>query len=152
MFPHMQLTMTMNEKGNAEAILQALRGHHLVAFVPTEMRKTEAGIGTLTLIQKGEVSVDGMRVELKGLWRIRVKTIDGHKGEAMVRFERVEESGDELGMRGKAELMKRVHAQLDEFGQLIPDLPVEIMEVLRGARDASELADLLLVVAHIDPR
>ena len=60
----------------------------------------------------------------------------------MVRFERVEESGDELGIEEGRKLMKRVHAQLDEFGKLIPDLPVEIMEVTEGARDASGLADL----------
>ena len=38
--------------------------------------------------------------------------------------------------------LRRVHAQIDEFRKLIPDIPQEITAMLSSAKTASELSDL----------
>ena len=72
LFPHMEVTLPITEKRSADAVLRALRENHLVAFVPSDFERTSEGIGTLSLLTHSETTQGGVRVNLRGLWRVRV--------------------------------------------------------------------------------
>lgn len=140
MFPYMEITLSMTEKKSSDAVLRALREHHLIAFIPSDFERTSEGIGTLTLVTNSEVSREGVRVILKGLWRVLVSNPRGLDSDQVVRVERVEE--EEKDAKETESLLRRVQGQVSEFSEILPDIPQEIISVLRNAKTASELSDL----------
>jgi ATP-dependent Lon protease len=139
MFPHMEVTLSITEKRNTDAILRALRENHLVAFIPADFERTIEGIGTLSLVTRSGPVPDGVQVDLKGLWRVRVTNPRGLDAEQLVRIERVEEKEEEGEGQG---MMRRVQNQISEFSEILPDIPPEIISLLKSAKTPSELSDL----------
>ena len=139
LFPHMEITLPITEKRSADAVLRALRENHLVAFVPSDFERTSEGIGTLSLLTHSETTLGGVRVNLKGLWRVRVTNPRGLDSEEVVRIERAEEV--EEGAEGP-NLVRRVQSQISELGEILPEIPREILSLLKNAKTPSELSDL----------
>jgi ATP-dependent Lon protease len=140
LFPHMEVTIPLTEKRDAEAVLRALREHHLVAFVPADFEGTSEGIGTLSLVTRSEPTQAGVQADLKGLWRVRVTNSAGLDFGQVVKIERVEEY--EEGEMRDPSVMRKVQDQIAEFSEILTDIPPEIVSVLKNARTASELSDL----------
>jgi ATP-dependent Lon protease len=138
LFPHMEVTLSITEKRSTDAILRALRENHLVAFIPADFERTSEGIGTLSLVTRSGPTQDGVQVDLKGLWRVRVTNPRGLDAEQLVRVERVEEKADGEG----GGVMRRVQSQIAEFSEILPDIPEEIISLLKSAKTPSELSDL----------
>lgn len=140
LFPRMQISLTLDGEKGKGAISQALRQNHLVAFIPADFESEREGIGTLTLVVGSEQTLKGLRVDLRGLWRVKVKNVLGLSSGQLVKVQKLGEVED--GSDDEALSMRRVHAQLEEFRKLIPDIPEEITNLLSGASTASELSDL----------
>ena len=140
LFPHMEITLPITEKRSSDAVLRALREHHLVAFIPADFERTSEGIGTLSLVTGTEPAKDGVRVVLRGLWRVRVTNPKGLDSDQVVQIERVEEllENESSG----PSVMRRVQNQIAEFSEIMTDIPEEIISVLRNAKTPSELSDL----------
>lgn len=139
LFPRMQISLTLGEDNGIGAIGQALKEHHLVAFIPTDFETEKEGIGVLTLVLSSRRTPKGLHVDLRGLWRVRVTNAAGLNSGPMVKVEKVDET--ENSKNGSVTL-KRVHAQIEEFRELIPDIPAEITSMLSSASTPSELSDL----------
>lgn len=142
LFPHMEVALTLQEKRDLAALEQALREHHLLAFIPSSRSQSNpATIGVLVLVRKSNPSHDGARqVILKGLWRIKVKNFAKEDVYTKIRFERVNETENDSNSR--LSVMKKVHGQIDEFVKLIPEIPIEIISLLKSVETSGKLADL----------
>jgi len=140
LFPRMQISVVLGEAKGVGAISQALQQHSLVAFIPNDFEREKAGIGVLTQVVGTEQTQKGLRVELRGLWRVRVTNSSGLDSGPMVKVEKIDESG--RSAKDGSTTLRRVHAQIDEFRHLIPDIPPEITSLLASAKTASELSDL----------
>jgi len=134
----MQVTLALGEENGVDAISRAVAENKLIAFIPSEYEELREGIGVLTLVLSSERSPDGLRADLRGLWRVKVSNPSGLKSGPYVRVEKLDES-PELDDRASIDM---VHAQIDEFKHLLPDIPPEITSVLSEANTASELSDL----------
>jgi ATP-dependent Lon protease len=140
LFPHMEITIPLTGKRNADAVLRALREHHLVAFVPADFEGTSEGIGTLSLLTGNQPTQNGVQVDLKGLWRVRVTNPLGLDSDQVVQIERVEEYEEPpLADPG---VMRKVQGQIEEFSEILTDIPPDIISHLKSAETASELSDL----------
>jgi ATP-dependent Lon protease len=140
LFPHMEVTIPITEKRSADAVLRALREHHLVAFIPADFERTSEGIGTLSLVTGSQPTQGGVQVDLKGLWRVRVMNPNGLDSDQVVQIERAEDYED--GRAGDPTVIRRVHDQIEEFSGILTDIPPEIVSLLQSARTSSELSDL----------
>lgn len=140
LFPRMQISVTLGEEKGIGAVAQALQENRLVAFIPTDFEREREGIGVLTLVVASEQTPKGLRVELRGLWRVRVANVFGLNSGPLVKVEKLDEV-EGLG-KDRSMTLRRVHAQIDEFRELIPDIPPEITSLLSNAKTASELSDL----------
>jgi len=140
LFPHMEVTIPITEKRSADAVLRALREHHLVAFIPADFERTSEGIGTLSLVTGSQPTQGGVQVDLRGLWRVRVMNPNGLDSDQVVQIERAEEYDD--GKAGDPTVIRRVHDQIEEFSGILTDIPPEIISLLKSARTSSELSDL----------
>jgi ATP-dependent protease La (LON) substrate-binding domain len=140
LFPRMQVSMTLGEEDGIGAVGRALKQHHLVAFIPTDFESQKEGIGVLTQVLSSEQTPNGLRVGLRGLWRVRVTSPFGLGSVPLVRIEKADEIEGSAGDGLQA--VRRVRKQIDEFRELIPDIPQEITAMLLSAQTASELSDL----------
>ena len=140
-FPHTEILVTVQNQRNKVALLQAAKERQLIVFIPSHNSKDVTGsIGTLVLVRKTTVAKGSLSASLKGLWRVRVEKVLEEREYARVRFTRAEETDD--ASTGKSKIMQIVLGQIDEFVKLIPGIPPEIIEVLRGAETPGKLADL----------
>ena len=139
LFPRMQVSLMLSEEKGLGVISKALQQNHLIAFIPSEFERQTEGVGVLTLVVSSEHAPKGLRVELRGLWRIRVLNDSGLGSGPAVRVKKLD---DVESSKDEAQTVRRVHAQLDEFRELIPDIPAEITALLANASTASELSDL----------
>ncbi len=140
LFPHMEVTIPITEKRSADAVLRAMREHHLVAFIPADFERTSEGIGTLSLVTGSQPTQGGVQVDLKGLWRVRVMNPNGLDSDQVVQIERAEEYED--GNAGDVMVIRRVHSQIEEFSGILTDIPPEIISLLKSAKTPAELSDL----------
>ncbi len=140
LFPRMQIALVLGEERGKSAISRALHENHLVAFVPADYEREREGIGVLTLVVSSEQTLKGLRVDLRGLWRVRVKNPLGLSSGPLVMVQKLAEEEEAPG--DYVVSLMRVHAQLEEFRKLIPDIPEEITTLLQSAKSASELSDL----------
>lgn len=140
LFPHMEVRIPITEKRAADAVLRALREHHLVAFIPADFERTSEGIGTLSLVTGSEPTQGGVQVDLRGLWRVRVMNPRGLDSDQVAQIERVEEYEEKD--TADPSVMRRVQTQIGEFSEILTDIPQEIIATLKNARSASELSDL----------
>ena len=140
MFPRMQVTLILSEENGKGAIERALQKNHLVAFVPSEYEKHLEGIGVLTLVVGSEHTPKGLRVELRGLWRVRVVNEVGLSSGPFVRVKKLDDFGE--SSQNEVQTVNKIQSQLDEFRHLIPDIPEEITRMLKAASTAAELSDL----------
>lgn len=137
-FPRMQVTLALGEEHGVEAVSRAVAENRLIAFIPAEYEELREGLGVLTLVLSTEKSPDGLRADLRGLWRVKVSNPGGLRSGPSVMVEKLDEPGEPED----SSTIDRVHAQLDEFRELLPDIPPEIMSMLSEAKSASELSDL----------
>lgn len=137
--PRLQVSLTVSGRRGLSVISLAQREHSLVALVPPGAHP-KGVIATLCQIMSSEPNSDGLRVNLRGLWRIRVSHIPKRDWELKARFEHVEEQGGDAP--AGVTVMKSVFSQIDEFTRLIPDMPEEVVTALKEAKTPGELADL----------
>lgn len=134
------MTLLLTEERGLGAISRALSKNRLVAFIPSDYESRADGIGVLTSVLSTEQTAKGLRVELRGLWRVRVVREGGLGSGPVVTVRRI---GDvDISNRDEEQTLKRVHAQIEEFRSLIPDIPSEITTLLATANTAAELSDL----------
>ncbi len=140
LFPHMEILTSLDDQGSLLALREAMRGRQILAFIPSAASGT---IGTLAIVKKSSVeeSEIARNLELKGMWRIRVKKFSDSAGYPRVLFERAEEiaSGN---AKEASMLVKRVQDQIDEFVKLIPGIPTEIINLLKHTDSPGNLADI----------
>jgi len=144
LFPHMEIATVVKDSESLSALREAMRGPQILAFIPTSSSRMLPGtIGTLAIVKKTseEKSSPDQSLELKGMWRIRVKKFVDSAGYPKVLFERAEEvaSGNP---KEASVLVKRVQDQIDEFVKLIPGIPTEIISLLKHTDSPGNLADI----------
>ena len=141
-FPEMELNMTIHEPRSGAAVTQAFREHNLVVLVPSPHGDSAVGeIGTLVLLTRTAPSQGAAaQVIWKGLWRVKVNGVLAEDPYVRVRFSRAEEVRD--AHPGNPELMKAVVHQIDEFAEVIPGIPQEILSFLKNVDSPGKLADL----------
>ncbi len=149
LFPGMEIITVVNERRSQTALREALHEHQIVAFIPSS-RSSSSGIGTLAIVRRarpredigiaGPVSEESL--ELKGMWRIKIKKlVESSPGYSRAVFERASEAPT-LPSQDAGALVTRVQAQIDEFVLLIPQIPPEIVALLKHTNTPGELADL----------
>lgn len=150
LFPGMEIVTVVSEKRGVTAMEEALREHQILAFIPRTKSEASA-IGTLAIVRKakrivedeeeltGSMSDDSL--ELKGMWRIKIKKIIDSGGSQRAIFER---AGEVVipPSRDASNLVSKVQGQIDQFVELIPEIPKEIVSLLKHTNTPGELADL----------
>jgi len=141
-FPEMEVNLTVHEPRSAAAVAQALREHSLVVLVPASNPHSAIGsIGTLVLLRRSAPTPGYSSQSIwKGLWRVKVDGVISEDPYVRVRFSRAEEMHD--AHPGSTEMMKVVLAQIDEFAELIPGIPEEIVTFLKNVDTPGKLSDL----------
>ena len=141
-FPEMEVSLTVHEPRSAAAAAQALKEHNLVVLIPSPRVDAAVGaIGTLVLLRRTEPSPSATAQTIwKGLWRVKVSGVLGEDPYVRVRFSRAEEVRDVHS--GSAELMKAVFEQIDQFVEIIPGIPQEIVSFLKNVDTPGKLSDL----------
>ncbi len=143
LFPGMDIITVVNEKRGQYALKEALREHQILAFIPSTKSEASA-IGTLAIVKRsksrdeerstGLIQEDSL--ELKGMWRIRIKKIiESSAGYPRAIFERV---GESSVPRDSSSLVSKVQGQIDEFVNLIPEIPREIVSLLKHTNSPGE--------------
>jgi len=149
LFPGMEIVTVVNEKRSQTALREALHEHQILAFIPSTKSEASA-IGTLAIVKRTQsregsgtaVSVNEESLELKGMWRIHVKKlVETSSGYSRAIFERASEAPISLSQNTSA-LVSKVQEQIDEFVALIPEIPREIVSLLKHTNTPGELADL----------
>jgi len=151
LFPGMEIVTVVNEKRGITAMEEALREHQILAFIPATKSEASA-IGTLAIVKRakriledegeiaGQLNDDGL--ELRGMWRIKIKKIiESDSGYPRAVFERAGEIAVPLS-HDPSTLVNKVQTQIDEFIELIPEIPKEIVSLLKHTNTPGELADL----------
>jgi len=141
-FPHMDVVITVGDLKNKAALEAARRERELMVSAPASSSGGVSGnIGVLVHVQESAPDRGGgMRVRLKGLWRVRIEQVLSRNEYTRVRFVKAEEFTDNIGER--PEVMRTVLGQIDEFAKLIPELPTSILKMLESAESPGKLADL----------
>lgn len=149
LFPGMEIITVVNERRSQTALREALREHQIVAFIPSD-KSSSSNIGTLAIVKRprpreedSELAspVSEGSLELKGMWRIKIKKlVESSPGYPRAVFERANEAP--ASTPNSSELVNKVQAQIDEFVTLIPQIPREIVELLKHTHSPGELADL----------
>ena len=149
LFPGMEIVTVINEKRSQAALREALREHQILAFIPASKSEASA-IGTLAIVKRAkpreeDIGIPGISdesLELKGMWRIKIKKlIESSTGYSRAVFERASEAGVPAN-QDATELVRKVQGQIDEFIDLIPEIPKEIVTLLKHTNTPGELADL----------
>jgi ATP-dependent Lon protease len=140
-FPYSEATITARDQRNTAALLQAVLERQLIVLVPTSDPKDVPGaIGTLVHVRKTATNNGKVNAVVKGLWRVRTEKVLDAAEYPRVTFTKAEEM--DVAPATRSEAMDAVHNQIDEFVKLIPGIPPEIIEALRGAETPGKLADL----------
>jgi ATP-dependent Lon protease len=139
-FPEMEVNLTVHEPKSVAAVVQAFKEHNLVVLIPTPSVDGAVGsIGTLVLLRRTSQGSAAQSV-WKGLWRVRVDGVVANDPCVRVRFSKAEQIDDIAS--GKSDMMKAVFDQIDEFVEVLPGLPQEIVSFLKGVDSPGKLADL----------
>ncbi len=138
-FPHMDVGVIVHDPANLAALNHAMNEHHIVVFLSHSSTENLAGtIGTLALIQKNDTTIHGAaQTLLRGLSRVRIEEILQAEDYTRARFTRIEEPTET-----ESPAMQKVLSQINEFTQLIPGIPGEIINLLKNSETPSQLADL----------
>jgi len=141
-FPEMELNMTIHEPRSAAAVAQAFKERSLLVLVPSSHGDSAVGeIGTLVLLKRTAPSAGAAaQIIWKGLWRVKVSGVLAENPYVRVRFLRAEEVGDVH--TESLDLMKAVLDQIDEFAEVIPGIPQEIVSFLKSVGSPGKLSDL----------
>jgi hypothetical protein len=138
LLPHMEVTVSLEESASQSAIVSALATRHLIAMIPLNGHHV-GDIGTLALLGEGKESVKGS-VQLKGLWRIRVREVSKDGVRPSVRFKKAEDFKDGSGQA--ADIIRKVRGQVAEFAKLIPAVPEEVISFVKSIDSPGKLADV----------
>ena len=94
LFPGTEVITAVRDENGLSSLREVLKQHQILAYIPSSSRVAEGAIGTLALVKNSEImqSGVGLSVELKGMWRIRVKKFIHSFGYPKVQFEKVDES------------------------------------------------------------
>jgi ATP-dependent Lon protease len=140
-FPEMEVTMTVHEPRSAAAAAQALREHNLVVLVPSPSLDAIVGsIGTLVLLRRTvRAQGSGTQSIWKGLWRVKIDGVIAENPYVRVRFSKAETVND---LPSRSSTMKAVLDQIDEFTEVIPGIPQEVVSFLKNVDSPGKLADL----------
>ena len=142
LFPEMEVNMSVHEPKSVAATAQAFKEHNLVVLVPSkDIDGVIGSIGTLAMVRR-TVPAQGAGAQSlwKGLWRVKVDRVVSGEPYVRVKFSRAGEP-HEL-QSGRTSMMKTVNDQIDEFIQVIPGIPGEIITFLKSVETPGKLADL----------
>lgn len=142
LFPNMEVTIAVRDSKNVAAAAQAAREHSLVVLIPAPGPEGVVGsIGTLVLLEKmSPMKGGGVQSLSKGLWRVRVERVLEEGLYVRVRFSRA--GRDDSAASARSRTMDAVFDQIDEFVRLMPGIPEEIVNFLKGAETPGKLADI----------
>jgi hypothetical protein len=138
LLPHMEVTISLKESASQSAIVSALSSRHLIAMIPSNGYQV-GDIGTLALLEDRKQTTKGS-VQLKGLWRIRVREVIKEGTRPSVKFQKAEDFKDVPGQA--ADVIRKVHGQVDEFAELMPTVPEEVISFIKGIDSPGKLADV----------
>ena len=140
-FPEMEVNMTVHEPKSVAAATQAFREHNILVLIPSSSLEGALGsIGTLVLLRKTVPAQGPGAASLwKGLWRVKVDEVVARVPCLRVRFSRAETVED---VPADATMMQSILDQIDEFAEVIPGIPQEIISFLKGVDAPGKLADL----------
>ncbi|MGI8915627.1 MAG: endopeptidase La [Chloroflexota bacterium] len=147
-FPTMELTIQINSPRSLRALDAALRDGRRVVLAARHVDEEDgesveglAPVGCLALIQEVQsLPGGGQRVSIQGVKRVRLRTVT--QEDPFFRIDAIElpdKSADDAAMR---DLMARVVSQIDTYVSLVPGIPNEVGNFVRGIDDASRLADM----------
>ncbi len=140
LFPEMEATVVVRDSKNVAATAQAFRERKLAVLIPNAGGDAAEGtIGTLVLLRTvAQTEAGGTQALSKGLWRVRVQRVVEESPYVRVRFTRAEGFED---APTETSLVKEVLGQIDEFVDLIPGIPEEIVALLKSIDSPGRLAD-----------
>jgi ATP-dependent Lon protease len=143
LFPGNELLTAVSDQTSLAAIREALKKHQVLAYIPLSSREKSGPIGTLALVKDSGVveGGPGLNVELKGMWRIRVKRFIDSPDYTKVQFEKADEYAT-ANSTDASSLVQKVQGEIDEFVKLIPAIPSEIVSLLKHAETPGVLADM----------
>lgn len=140
-FPEMEVNLTIHEPRSVAAVIQAYKEHNLIVLVPSPSLEGVVGsIGTLVLLRRSVPSQgSGAQSIWKGLWRVKVDGVLAEDPYVRVRFSKAETLDD---VPSRSEMMGAVLHQIDEFIEVLPGIPQEIVSFLKNVESPGKLADL----------
>ena len=140
-FPEMEVNLVIHEPRSVAAAVQAYREHNLIVLIPSPSLEGVVGsIGTLVLLRRTVPSQgSGAQSVWKGLWRVKVDGVLAEDPYVRVRFSKAEALEDVPYTSG---MMGAVLHQIDEFAEIIPGIPQEIVSFLKNVDRPGKLADL----------
>jgi ATP-dependent Lon protease len=139
LLPEMEMLMSVKDSKNIAAASQAVKEHSLAVLVPSNDTGSLVGsIGTLVHMRKLLQGVQEVQSDARGLWRVRIDGVLADDPYVRLRFSRAEEVEDQ---RSRSPMMTAVTSQIDEFARLLPELPSEIISMLKGIDSPGKLAD-----------
>jgi ATP-dependent Lon protease len=137
----MEVSLMIHEPRSVAAVTEAFREHNLVVLIPSPSLDGVVGsIGTLVLLRRTvPAQGSGAQSVWKGLWRVKVDGVLAEDPYVRVRFSKAEAINDTPSQSG---MMKAVFDQIDEFVEVIPGIPQEIVSFLKNVDGPGKLADL----------
>ncbi len=140
-FPEMEVNITVRDSKNIAALAQAFKEKSLAVLVPVPGPEGLVGsVGTLAMVRAAQPSGKVGESFSRGLWRVRIQQVTQEQPYMRVRFTRA--GGAESDSADKSTIMETVLQQIDEFGRLLPGVPVEIISFLKTIETPGRLADM----------
>ncbi|HEV7214952.1 MAG TPA: endopeptidase La, partial [Chloroflexota bacterium] len=147
-FPTMELSIQINSPRSLRALDAALRDRRRVVLAARRVEEEDGesveglvSVGCLALVQDVQaLPGGGQRVSIQGVKRVSVRKVT--QEDPYFRVDAVE-LPDKLPKRAAMpELMARVISQIDTYVSLVPGIPNEVGNFVRGIDDPSRLADM----------
>jgi ATP-dependent Lon protease len=147
-FPTMELTIQINSPRSLRALDAALRDRRRVVLAARHVEEEDGEsveglveVGCLALIQEVQaLPGGGQRVSIQGVKRVRLRKVT--QEDPFFRIDAVELADKTVDTEAMRELMVRVISQIDTYVSLVPGIPNEVGNFVRGIDDPSRLADM----------
>jgi len=147
-FPTMELTIQINSPRSLRALDAALRDKRRVVLAARHVEEEDGesveglvSVGCLALVQEVQaLPGGGQRVSIQGIKRVRLRKVT--QEDPYFRIDAIDlpdKAREDVTMR---ELMARVVSQIDTYVSLVPGIPNEVGNFVRGIDDPSRLADM----------
>jgi len=147
-FPHMDLTIQVTSPRSLRALDAAIREKQQIVLAARRVDDEDGegtdnlvGVGCVASVQEVQsVATGGQRVTIHGLHRVQLGSVT--QSEPYFRLDAtdlLDKAGDAVETES---LMAHVVAQIDTYVSLVPGIPNEVSNFVRGIDDPSRLADM----------